>query len=65
LQGPFWGLCLCPGKLRFPAADTGAGRDSVRMLGVAAAMPQHVRVNFHVEPGSAGSTLHHRLKAAR
>jgi hypothetical protein len=32
LQGPFQGLCLCPGKLRFPTAETGVGRDSVRML---------------------------------
>jgi hypothetical protein len=32
LQGPFRGLCLCPGKLRFPAAETAVGRDSVRML---------------------------------
>ena len=32
LQGPFRGLCLCPGKLRFPTAETGVGRDSVRML---------------------------------
>ena len=32
LQGPFRGLCLCPGKLRFPTAETGVGGDSVRML---------------------------------
>jgi hypothetical protein len=29
LQGPFRGLCPCPGKLRFPTAETGVGRDSV------------------------------------
>jgi hypothetical protein len=23
LQGPFRGLCLCPGKLRFPTTETG------------------------------------------
>jgi hypothetical protein len=32
LRGPFQGLCLCPGKLRFPTAETGVGRDLVRML---------------------------------
>jgi Transposase IS116/IS110/IS902 family len=32
LRGPFRGLCLCPEKLRFPTAETGVGRDSVRML---------------------------------
>jgi hypothetical protein len=25
LQGPFWGLCLCPRKLRFPTAGAGLG----------------------------------------
>jgi hypothetical protein len=28
LQGPFWGLCLCPRKLRFPTA--GAASDVTR-----------------------------------
>jgi hypothetical protein len=26
LQGPFRGLCLCPGKLRFPTSETGVDR---------------------------------------
>jgi hypothetical protein len=26
---PFWRLCLCLAKLRFPAAETGVGGDSV------------------------------------
>jgi hypothetical protein len=33
LRGPFRGLCLCAGKLRFPTAGAGLGRDSVRILG--------------------------------
>jgi hypothetical protein len=42
----------------------GARIDAVVRQFVTAAMPQHVRVNFHGEPGSAGHTLHHRLEAA-
>jgi hypothetical protein len=28
LQGPFRGLCVCPGKLRFPTAETGREDDT-------------------------------------
>jgi DEAD/DEAH box helicase len=41
----------------------GSRIDAVIRQFVTAAMPQHVRVNFHVESGRVGSTLHHRLKA--
>ena len=42
----------------------GARIDAVIRQFVTAAMPQHVRMDFHVEARRAGGTLHHGLKAA-
>jgi hypothetical protein len=53
LQGPLRGLCLCPGKLRFPTAETGVGRESVRMLGQCAGKPSISRCLDH----SAGKSV--------
>jgi hypothetical protein len=53
LQGRFGGLCLCPGKLRFPTVETGVGRDSVRMLSQCDGKPSISRCLDH----SAGKSV--------
>jgi hypothetical protein len=53
LRGPFRGLCLCPGKLRFPTAETGVGRNSVRMLSQCDGKPSISRCLDH----SAGKSV--------
>src|SRR6516225_10486733 len=53
LRGPFRGLCLCPGKLHFPTAETGVGRDSVRMLSQCDGKPSISRCLDH----SAGKSV--------
>jgi hypothetical protein len=45
-------------------ALNGARIDAVVRQFVAAAMPQHVRMDFHFEARRAGNTLHHGLKTA-
>jgi hypothetical protein len=40
----------------------GTGIDAIICQFEAAAMPQHVRVNLHIEPGSLGCASHHGLK---
>ena len=42
----------------------GARIDAVVRQFVAAAMPQHVRVDLHVEPGGLRCPFHHGLEAA-
>jgi hypothetical protein len=40
----------------------GTGIDAIICQFEAAAMPQHVRVNLHIEPGSLSCASHHGLK---
>jgi hypothetical protein len=43
----------------------GTGIDAIICQFEAAAMPQHMRVNLHIEPGSLGCASHHGLKDIR
>ena len=42
----------------------GSGIDTIICQFEAAAMPQHVRVNLHIETGHFGRAFHHGLEAS-
>jgi hypothetical protein len=51
-------------KYASPPDRLGSGIDAIICQFEAAAMPQHVRVNFHIEPGGFGRAFHHGLEAS-